>query len=483
MAAIGVAQEFQRVFTCTTGTVRVPGGAPHFGWAQADRRVTAYYFYLWDTDFGPAFIKIVAYFLYPVKICLLTELRAARPVGTVTFLSRDRRRTAGLGRLGGRHAGWAASNGGSVRAVRLLDPAGAPVGSVAAFLSDLQAGGRPATTQRSYGLALLRWFRFLWAIDVSWDAATRVEARDFCRWVQVAGKPIRPHWRETSSGATTLVTGKASPGGRRYAAATRAHGETVLRGFYEFHLQTGSGPMVNPFPLSRGRRSRANEHHNPMEPFRRERAGLFRPRVVARVPRQIPEEKFNEVFAHLGSDRDGALVVFWVSTGARASELLGATRSDTDPGQQLITVIRKGSRALQQLPASPDAFVWLRLYQARLEGLVPAGSDQPLWWTLRRPFRVLSYHAAYRMFTRVTAALWANWTPHDLRHTAAYRMVARDDHAAIPGRSATSSCEPLTWLVRVSHTGWPGAALRDPDRFRLGADARSHPCVHLAASD
>jgi hypothetical protein len=27
-----------------------------------------------------------------------------------------------------------------------------------------------------------------------------------------------------------------------------------------------------------------------------------------------------------------------------------------------ITVIRKGSRAIQQLPASPDAFVWLRLY-------------------------------------------------------------------------------------------------------------------------
>jgi hypothetical protein len=24
-------------------------------------------------------------------------------------------------------------------------------------------------------------------------------------------------------------------------------------------------------------------------------------------------------------------------------------------------VIRKGSRAMQQLPASPDAFVWLRL--------------------------------------------------------------------------------------------------------------------------
>jgi len=43
---------------------------------------------------------------------------------------------------------------------RLLDPAGRPVGSVSAFLKELQAAGRPVTTQRSYGTALL-WFRFL----------------------------------------------------------------------------------------------------------------------------------------------------------------------------------------------------------------------------------------------------------------------------------------------------------------------------------
>jgi hypothetical protein len=32
----------------------------------------------------------------------------------------------------------------------------------------------------------------------------------------------------------------------KYAAATAAHCETVLRGFYEFHREAGSGPMVNP---------------------------------------------------------------------------------------------------------------------------------------------------------------------------------------------------------------------------------------------
>jgi integrase len=202
---------------------------------------------------------------------------------------------------------------------------------------------------------LLRWFRFLWSVDVGWDQATRVEARDFCCWIQLAGKP-----------------GGSAPDAR-YAPATVAHCETVLRGFYGFHLEAGTGPMVDPFPLARGRRGRPNAHRSPMEPFRAERVGRYRPKTPRRIPRQIPDEKFDELFARLGSHRDRALVAFWVSTGARAAELLGASRADADPGQQLITVIRKGTRALQPLPASPDAFVWLRLYQQQMHGLAPGG--------------------------------------------------------------------------------------------------------------
>ncbi|HEY2266359.1 MAG TPA: tyrosine-type recombinase/integrase [Streptosporangiaceae bacterium] len=304
---------------------------------------------------------------------------------------------------------------------RLLDPLGRVVGPVAVYLSDLQAAGRPATTQRSYGMDLLRWFRFLWAVGVPWDQATRAEARDYSRWIQLTDKPS--HRGGEPSGGANPVTGKPVQGGK-YAPTTRGHSESVLRGFYDFHRDAGSGPMVNPFPLAR-RGSRPNAHHNPMQPFANERSGLYRPRPARRVPRSIPDEKFNELFAGLGSNRDRALVAFWVSSGARASELLGACCGDADPGQQLISVVRKGSRAIQEVPASPDAFVWLRLYQAQMHGLVPAGRDDPLWWTLRRPFRKLAYHAAYRMFSRANAVLGANWSLHDLRHTAAYRM-ARD---------------------------------------------------------
>ncbi len=325
-----------------------------------------------------------------------------------------------LGSLAVPRVGSLAETGDVWEPWRLLDPVGEVVGPVAVWLRDLQAAGRSSLTQRSYGMDLLRWFRFLWAVEVLWNHATRSEARDFTRWVQIADKPRSPG---PGAGVPNPVTGKPRPGAK-YAASTRGHSESVLRGFYEFHRDAGSGPMVNPFPLAR-RKGRAHAHHNPMEPYRNERSGLYRPRHVQRVPHSIPDEKFNELFAQLPSHRDRALVAMWVSSGARAAELLGARQRDADPGQQLITVVRKGTRAIQQVPASPDAFVWLRLYQAQMHGLVSAKADQPLWWTLRRPFRPLAYHAAYRMFGRANAVLGTNWTLHDLRHTAAYRM-ARD---------------------------------------------------------
>ena len=67
VAAIGVAQEFAWVADCTVGKAR-GGGAPHFDWHRAQRRVTVFYFYLWDARFGSGFIKICSYFPYPIKV-------------------------------------------------------------------------------------------------------------------------------------------------------------------------------------------------------------------------------------------------------------------------------------------------------------------------------------------------------------------------------------------------------------------------------
>ena len=66
VAAVGVSQEFQRVWAAYQRDTKT--AAPQYTFAKADRRVTCYYFYLWDEDFGPAFIKVCAYFPYPAKI-------------------------------------------------------------------------------------------------------------------------------------------------------------------------------------------------------------------------------------------------------------------------------------------------------------------------------------------------------------------------------------------------------------------------------
>ncbi len=302
--------------------------------------------------------------------------------------------------------GSLAATGAKWEPYRLLGPAGEPVGAVASFFGDLLAAGRSEATVRSYGMDLLRWFRFLWAVEVAWDRASRVEAREFCRWLAIPNGP--------------RGSGRVRP----YSVSVRVHSETVLRCFYDFHRDLDTGPMMNPFPLDRSRRGgRAHAHHNPMEPYGNRKAGLYRPRVVKRIPRNIPDAEFNEIFARLPSHRDRALVAFYVSTGARASELLTVPQGGVDPGRQLITVVRKGSREAQELPASPDAFVWLRLYQVEMDGLIPRGRIKPLWWTRRKPFRPLTYHAAHRMFERVNADVGTSATLHALRHTAAYRMA------------------------------------------------------------
>jgi len=126
VVAVGIAQEFQRVFTGYDRRKNGSSQAPSFTFTKTDRRVSVFYFYLWDGEFGPAFIKVCSYFPYPMKICLLTELRAGllpvtgqMPVRVATVPARDRIRRAVTGsqRVGGASAWGAAGERGSVRAV------------------------------------------------------------------------------------------------------------------------------------------------------------------------------------------------------------------------------------------------------------------------------------------------------------------------------------------------------------------------------
>jgi hypothetical protein len=68
VVAIVAAQEFQKVFVGVNRSTK-PGVAC-FDFPKVDRRVSVYYFYVLDPDFGAGFIKLCSDFPYPGKVWL-----------------------------------------------------------------------------------------------------------------------------------------------------------------------------------------------------------------------------------------------------------------------------------------------------------------------------------------------------------------------------------------------------------------------------
>lgn len=77
VVAIGVAQERRSVWM---GSVdhRGPSGVPHHDFHRTERRITVFYFYLFDREFGPASIQICAYAPYAAQLWCNGHERAKR---------------------------------------------------------------------------------------------------------------------------------------------------------------------------------------------------------------------------------------------------------------------------------------------------------------------------------------------------------------------------------------------------------------------
>jgi len=291
---------------------------------------------------------------------------------------------------------------------------------VSAFLRDLMLGDVSPLTCRSYAFDLLRWHRLLWCLGTGWEKATEADVATLVGWLRTARNPQRERTRPGSApaGSVNLKTGKPSLR-TGYAPATINHALTVVHGFYSFHGRFSDGPVINPVPVSVQRRQ-VLAHRSPLEPVPFVRRARLRQKVPWQAPRAVPDALWDELFAAMGCDRDRALLEFYVSSGARASELLGLTVEDVDWGGQLIYVVSKGTRIRQPVPASPDAFGYLGRYLAA-EGLPSPG--EPVWRTRRGESRPMTYWAMRRVLQRANDQLGTNWTLHDARHTAATRMA------------------------------------------------------------
>jgi len=69
VVAVGCAQEYQQVWTATKRDTD-PAKSLQFAYIRQQRRVSVFYLYIWDEDFGDGFIKICTYFPYPIKVWL-----------------------------------------------------------------------------------------------------------------------------------------------------------------------------------------------------------------------------------------------------------------------------------------------------------------------------------------------------------------------------------------------------------------------------
>jgi len=296
---------------------------------------------------------------------------------------------------------------------------GVEIESAVRFLRDLALGDASPLTCRSYGFDLLRWFRLLWCLGVDWERATSSEVAVLVGWMKSATNPQR-----TRRPGATAVGGVNPRTGKRtlaagYAPRTINHALTVVYRFYDFHAHHGLGPVLNPVPVAREQRA-ALSHRSPLEPLPTVRRSRLRQRVPKQLPRAMPDRLWDELFAAMGCDRDRALLSMYVSSGARASELLGIGLTDVDWGGQLVHVVSKGTRLRQAVPVSAESLRSLALYLA--EAGIP-GEGEPLWRTRRGEPRQLSYWAMRRILQRANERLGTNWTLHDLRHTAATRLA------------------------------------------------------------
>lgn len=104
-----------------------------------------------------------------------------------------------------------------------------------------------------------------------------------------SGHHLGPSDPEVRAAGGPNPVAEKPPAGPGCAPTIVAHSETVLRRVYDIHLDAGTGPLVNPFPLDLSRRSgRAHEHYDPMD---------------GRRPNA--DDWFNELFAALPPPRPG----------------------------------------------------------------------------------------------------------------------------------------------------------------------------------
>ena len=251
---------------------------------------------------------------------------------------------------------------------------------VSSYLRELAVSDCSSATLRSYAYALLRWFRFCHDRLISWDRAERIDVREFVEHLRETPNPQRLRRRPAAPtpGSLNPRTGKPVLGAELHEPDDQSSAQCVVRVLRPC-LQPGCWSFGEPGPGPAGTQRRAGVR--PSQPdggFRSAPAGDLPAEGAEAELAGDPGRRSGSVIRRLACNRDRALVSFWLSSGARASELIGLRHGDVDVGAHTITVVSKGSRL-----GSRSRRAWTRLcgWRSTWPKAHPPSEGGPLWWT------------------------------------------------------------------------------------------------------
>lgn len=358
------------------------------------------------------------------------------------------------------------------------------------------AASRAALTTRKYAYGCLALARYADAFGVPLGRWTRTEASDMVRHLRVAENPQRR--RAPGSGTPLPGTLDTATGKRALAEGYSARHINALliaaHGFFEWYAEHG-GPVANPVPSGAARDSLGrgtNDNRNPLDPFRRpaRRADLRQP-VPEWLPRRIRPDHLDELRGDLRTDRDRCMFTVLEDSAVRANELVTLQDANLDPRAGTARVYGKGRRGgTREVPFSPQAFELVGRSRDELlrSRRVRVPSSAPLFWTLgRKEPQPLGYQSLRSWWRALNARHGWNYTLHDMRHTAAFRMV-ESGHLTLPqvqailGHAHLATTQlylrPMTSeIVAAAGAWWADAERREASGLNLAAVA------HLDADD
>jgi len=364
--------------------------------------------------------------------------------------------------------------------VALLDDLGQPVEVVSAFLRHLAARGCSPNTQLAYAYDLLRFWRFLDATSMTWDA---FKAPDGLRLLEhLRSAPSARGAQRLGISVVTVVDGQPT---------TALSGSTVNRiiaaisSFYEFagiaDLREGPNPIgKEPAPGSWRVPDRPRPFLDGINRQQVMRRGI-RVRVPDRLPRPMAQDDVERLLSSLTRWRDRGMFLLMLDGGLRPGEVLGLHLEDLEYGRRRVTVrVRddhpKGARSKSRRERVVDLHEdqTLAAISAYVMDERPKDAPTRILFLLDRGQRrhePLGYSALARLFQRRCDALGIRtpWmTPHALRHTHATRMWEGGmRELTLQKRLGHASPESTRVYTRISD-----AAVVEDYRRALGEDPR-----------